>query len=475
MRQQMLIRSQHFPTILCPGCGHGIVMSAMLRAIAKSGLSKNEIVLASGIGCASRVTGYVDFQTLHTTHGRALTFATGVAVARPEFKVIAIMGDGDATAIGGNHFIHAARRNVGMTAIIFNNNIYGMTGGQYSPTTPTASFASTAPYGNVEPPFDIVSLATAAGASFVARGSCTDPVRLENMILKALKCRGFSVVEAMSTCPTTYGPRNKIKTVEAYMDWLRAQCYDLSKKDKMTDEERRSKWGLGVFVDQPRPSYVEIYDRDVVPKAKAAVGEGTSIRPGEYEMPAGKFEIIIAGKAGQGIQKLGAILAETVIRDGNHAAQIENYGPAARTGISLTEVVAEGEPIDFPLVENANVLLAMTSEALAAHLPRVRRAANPIVLVDSTHVKNPPPGAWAVPVSATAKEEFGLPMAANVVMLGAFAAVSKLFTLASAEAVVARSVTRSVEQNLAALRRGYALGEGSVPVAVPASSATVTG
>ncbi|MBI2919631.1 MAG: 2-oxoacid:acceptor oxidoreductase family protein [Planctomycetes bacterium] len=461
MLQQELIRSQHFPTILCPGCGHGIVLGALLRAISKTGLSKNEIVLTSGIGCASRVPGYVDFHTIHTTHGRALTFSTGVAVARPEFKVIAVMGDGDATAIGGNHFMHAARRNVNMTAVIMNNNIYGMTGGQYSPTTPVGSFAATAQYGNVETPFDIVALGTALGAAFVARGSVTEPVKLERMILKALGVKGFSIVEAVSTCPTTYGSRNKLRTVEAYMDWVRDRTYDVTKADRLTPEEKKDKWPLGIFVDQPKRSYVEIYEQEVVPKAMAKRESAKAIAPKSHRMPPGKFEVVIAGRAGQGIQKLGAVLAECVIWDGNHAAQIENYGPAARTGISLTEVVASGDPIDFPLVENGNVLLAMTQDALAAHLPRVVKAANPIVIVDSTFVKEVPKGAYAIPVTATARDEFQLPMAANVVMFGAFAAISKAVTLESAEGVVSRSVTRSVDQNLAALRRGYALGEAA--------------
>ena len=461
MEQQELIRSQHFPTILCPGCGHGIVLGALLRAIAKSKLSKNEIVLTSGIGCASRVPGYVDFHTIHTTHGRALTFSTGVAVARPEFRVIAVMGDGDATAIGGNHFMHAARRNVNMTAVIMNNNIYGMTGGQNSPTTPLGAMAATAPYGNAETPLDIVALGTALGAAFVARGSVTEPVKLERMILKALGTKGFSIVEAVSTCPTTFGSRNKLRTIEAYMEWVGDHVYDASKADRLTPEQKEGKWPLGIFVEKQKRSFVEVYEQDVVPKALAKAESVKAIVPKEYRMPSGKFEVVITGRAGQGIQKLGAILAECVICDGNHAAQIENYGPAARTGISLTEVVACGEPIDFPLVENGNVLLAMTQEALAAHLPRVVKASNPIVIVDSTYVKEVPKGAYAIPVSSTAKDEFQLPMAANVVLFGAFAAISKVCSLESAQAVVARSVSRSVEQNLAALRRGFALGEAA--------------
>lgn len=468
MQQQSYLRSQHFPHILCPGCGHGIVLASILRAIARSGLSRNEIVLTSGIGCASRIPGYVDFHTIHTTHGRALTFSTGVAVSRPGFRVICVMGDGDATAIGGNHLIHAARRNVDITAIVLNNHIYGMTGGQASPTTPIGSFATTAPFGSVETPFDVVALGMAAGASFVARGAITDPVRLDRMIERALKVRGFSLVEAISSCPTTYGPKNKLKTVEAYMEWVKTNTYDLARKEKMPAEEQKGRWPLGVFVDAPRPSFVEIYDREVVVKAKAEAHPEPAMEPTPYKMPPGRFEVVIAGKAGQGIQKLGALVAECVIRDGNYAAQIENYGPAARTGISLTEVVAAGEEIDFPLVEGGNVLLAMTQEALAAHLPRVSASPDAVVIVDSTFVKQPPKGAYSVPVTSTAKDEFKLPMAANVVLLGAFAAITRVTTLASAEALIQRRIPRAIEQNLAALRRGYALGEAALLGRIPA-------
>ncbi|MFZ3048675.1 MAG: thiamine pyrophosphate-dependent enzyme, partial [Desulfatirhabdiaceae bacterium] len=169
MSNRKYIRERFFPHMWCPGCGHGIVLNAMLRAIDRLGLNKNDIVMVSGIGCSSRISGYVDFHTLHTIHGRALTFATGVKMSRPELNLIVPMGDGDALAIGGNHFIHAARRNIDMTAIVMNNRIYGMTGGQYSPLSGPGMLATTAPYRNIDQGFDIVNLATAAGATFVAR------------------------------------------------------------------------------------------------------------------------------------------------------------------------------------------------------------------------------------------------------------------------------------------------------------------
>src|SRR5574340_1035322 len=171
MSAKEYLRERFMPHIWCPGCGHGIIMNNLVRAIADLGLKKNDIVMVTGIGCSSRISGYLDFHTLHTLHGRALAFATGVKLSRPELTLIVPMGDGDAVAIGGNHFIHAARRNIDLTAIIMNNLTYGMTGGQSSPMSAFGERATTAPYGNPDAPFDAVQLATGAGATFVARST----------------------------------------------------------------------------------------------------------------------------------------------------------------------------------------------------------------------------------------------------------------------------------------------------------------
>ena len=159
------MRVDHLPQIWCPGCGNGILMRDVAAAIDDLKLEREKVVIVSGIGCSSRAAGYLDFNTIHTTHGRAIPFATGIKLARPELEVIVITGDGDCTAIGGNHLIHAARRNIELTVIVFNNNIYGMTGGQYSPTTPTGEYGTTAPYGNIDRQFDIPLLAAAAAAA----------------------------------------------------------------------------------------------------------------------------------------------------------------------------------------------------------------------------------------------------------------------------------------------------------------------
>jgi 2-oxoglutarate ferredoxin oxidoreductase subunit beta len=203
------LRERFFPHLWCPGCGHGTVLNGLLGAVEKLGMSKNEIVMVSGIGCSSRITGYVDFHTLHTIHGRALAFATGVKMARPELNLIVPMGDGDALAIGGNHFIHAARRNIDITAIVMNNRIYGMTGGQYSPLSGENIRATTAPYLTIDPGFDVVELAKGAGATFVARTTTYHIQQMTDIIRQAILHEGFSVVEILSQCPTYFGRKNK--------------------------------------------------------------------------------------------------------------------------------------------------------------------------------------------------------------------------------------------------------------------------
>ncbi|MBD3385086.1 2-oxoacid:ferredoxin oxidoreductase subunit beta [candidate division KSB1 bacterium] len=249
---EQYLRKSKMPLIWCAGCGDGIVMKAMLRAIHKLQIAKDDICMVSGIGCSSRLPGYLDFNTLHTTHGRAITFATGIKMVKPELHVIVITGDGDATAIGGNHFIHAARRNIDLTVILFNNHIYGMTGGQVSPTTPFTKHASTAPYGNIENPFDISGLAAAAGASFVARATAYNAIQLEKLIQKAIEKKGFSVVEAMTPCPTTYGRRNREGTGVDMLLYQKDNSVPVAKANKMDAEELQGKIVTGVLVDREK-------------------------------------------------------------------------------------------------------------------------------------------------------------------------------------------------------------------------------
>ena len=256
-----LRHDKKFPHVWCPGCGIGIMLGALIRAIDRVGFEKDEIVLVSGIGCSGRLPVYVDFNTLHTTHGRALTFATGVKLANPNLKVIVIMGDGDAVAIGGNHFIHAARRNIDVTSIILNNSIYGMTGGQYSPTTPYGMKSSTTLYSNIEQAFKISELAVTSGAVFVGRGTVYHAKLLDNLIERAILKPGFSVVEVIAHCHTQYGKQNRLGTAVEMMEWQRDHAVTVEKSATLRPEELQDKILIGVLVDKELPVYQDEYEK----------------------------------------------------------------------------------------------------------------------------------------------------------------------------------------------------------------------
>jgi len=254
-------RTEHLPHIWCPGCGNGIVTRAIVKAIDNLGLSKDEVCIVSGIGCSSRASGYLDFNTVHTTHGRALAFATGIKFAKPELKVIVITGDGDASAIGGNHLIHAARRNIDITTIVFNNNTYGMTGGQYSPTTPTGDRATTAPYGNIDKSFDLCELAKAAGATYVSRSTVYTANMLIKQIENGIKNKGFSFIEALTICPTYYGRKNKKGEAVDMINYLKENAINIAAYDKLPEEERKGKFVIGELYKSSRPEYTEEYQK----------------------------------------------------------------------------------------------------------------------------------------------------------------------------------------------------------------------
>jgi len=256
---QYLRHEKKFPNMWCAGCGIGIVMGSLIRAVAGLGLDKDQVAVISGIGCTGRMPVYLDFNTMHTTHGRALAFATGLKMARPDMTVIVVMGDGDALAIGGNHFIHAARRNVGLTAIIVNNSTYGMTGGQVSPTTPTGKLGTTAPYGNIEQSFPVAELAKAAGASLVARSTVYHVAELDRLITKALTKKGFSVVEAVSYCHTGYGRLNKAGRPADMMRALKENAITVKAAAKKSPEELQDKIVRGVLHEADLTEYTELY------------------------------------------------------------------------------------------------------------------------------------------------------------------------------------------------------------------------
>lgn len=248
------LRMDRLPHIWCAGCGLGIILHAYVDALKDSGIDLDKVVTVSGIGCTGRISGYVNTDAFHTTHGRALPFATGISVSRPELKTVVISGDGDLFAIGGNHLIHAARRNVDMLVICSNNFNYGMTGAQYGPTTPQNTKTSTSPYGSVENPFNLVALVASAGATMVSRWTVFHVHHLRNAIKKGLSRKGFSFIEVISPCTTGFGRLSRLSPLEM----MRMLRDNTRVKRVHPTEATINPWGeiiLGDFVEAKRPTF----------------------------------------------------------------------------------------------------------------------------------------------------------------------------------------------------------------------------
>ena len=253
--------SEKLPLFWCAGCGNGVVLQSILREIDRRGWTKQETVIATGIGCWGKADDYVTTNSFHGTHGRALAFSTGIKLANPSLHVVTLMGDGDGITIGGNHLIHAARRNLGVTAIMVNNLNYGMTGGQYSGTTPTHSITQTSPYGHIEQNFDVCKLAIAAGASYVGRATAYNPVMLRKLIKEGMQVKGFSLIEVMSACPTHYGKFNKLGAAAHMMQLMNEQSVTVAQAAKMSEEELQGKIVVGCLKNAPRDDYYTDYKK----------------------------------------------------------------------------------------------------------------------------------------------------------------------------------------------------------------------
>jgi 2-oxoglutarate ferredoxin oxidoreductase subunit beta len=272
-----LIRTDRIPHIWCSGCGIGIVVHCFLSALRKSGIPPKNYAVVSGIGCSGRVAGYVRLDSFHTTHGRPIPFAIGLKLANDRLKVVVFSGDGDLIAIGGNHFIHAARRNVDMTVICINNFNYGMTGGQVAPTTPVKARTSTTPYGNFEFPFNLSYLAAGSGAVYVSRWTTLHAMQLESSILEAIIKRGFTFVEAISPCPTLYSRMNKLGTGLDFMKFFKEHSIIRHGADpKLTGIDLRGDIIVGNFVNTQRPTFTDFLEEGLaqgLPHRKALLDE----------------------------------------------------------------------------------------------------------------------------------------------------------------------------------------------------------
>jgi 2-oxoglutarate ferredoxin oxidoreductase subunit beta len=254
------LRLQKMPTLWCWGCGDGVILKTFIRAIDKMGINQDDVCVVSGIGCSGRFSSYVDFNTVHTTHGRTVAYATGIKLANPDKLVVCVAGDGDALAIGGNHTIHGCRRNIDLTLIVINNFIYGLTNSQTSPTTPQGFWTVSQKAGNIDPTFNACNLAMSAGASFVARETMIEPKKLEKTMIKAMQHKGFSFVEVLSNCHINLGRKNKMLSAMENLEWIDSISMPKKKYDALTPEEQLNVLPTGVLKEDTEvKEYCEMY------------------------------------------------------------------------------------------------------------------------------------------------------------------------------------------------------------------------
>lgn len=256
------LRLNKMPTLWCWGCGDGVILKALIRAIDSLGWDMNDVCVVSGIGCSGRFSSYINCNTVHTTHGRTIAYATGIKLANPDKKVICVTGDGDGLAIGGNHTIHGCRRNIDINHIVVNNFIYGLTNSQTSPTTPQGMWTVTAKRGNIDPTFDACNLAIGAGASFVARESMLNPKKLEKVFAKGLEHKGYSFFDVFSNCHVNLGRKNKMNSAMENLDWIDSITVAKTKFDKLSEEEKIGKFPTGILKqDDNAKEYTELYEK----------------------------------------------------------------------------------------------------------------------------------------------------------------------------------------------------------------------
>ena len=482
----VLLRGERLPHIWCQGCGLGTALTTFIGALQwlekNKGWDLDKVSVVSGIGCTGRIAGYIRLDSFHTTHGRAIPFATGLKLANPELKVVVISGDGDIAGIGGNHFIHAARRNLDITVICVNNFNYGMTGGQVGPTTPHGARAVTTQYGNFEYPFNLPYLAAASGASFLARWTVIHARRLEWTLREAMMYPGYSFVEVIAPCSTSYARwnpegrgldpeklrRRGLELMKHYQK-IGKVVHGTHPKDaaiKVNKEGAIIEIVEGVFSDEPKPDFQTAIDEQVqIAKERwLAVKKALNERP---QIPKRtdiirRTEVQLGGFGGQGIVSAGRIIGQAAtIYDKLEACFTQSYGPEARGGAAGSQVVIASDPIHHPhLIEPTNAII-MSQEAYGKYVPKL--AAGATLLIDDGLVTLPEERCqdlktYGIPATQIA-EELGNSRAANTVMLGLWTAIIGAVSKSAMQQSVADAVPpKTLEVNLNAFEAGYKKG-----------------
>jgi len=482
-----LLRGERLPHIWCQGCGLGTAMNTFVSALKwlerQRGWDLDKVSVVSGIGCTGRVAGYLRLDSFHTTHGRAIPFATGLKLANPRLKVVVFSGDGDIAGIGGNHFIHAARRNLDITVICVNNFNYGMTGGQVGPTTPHRARAVTTQYGNFEYPFNLPYLAAAGGASFVARWTVLHARRLFWTLREAMEYPGFSFVEIIAPCSTAYArwnpegsgldPENlKRRGLEVLKHYRRIGRigHGVHPKDAAVKVDEN---GLiceiveGKFLSTPQPDLQESIDEQGHAaekrwlQARKAIEERPVVEKRAGPVP--RTEVQLGGFGGQGIMSAGRIIGHAAaLYDKLEACFTQSYGPEARGGAAGAQVVISSEPIHHPVVTQPGSAIIMSQAAYSRYVPKLADGAS--LMIDRALVKADPAHGenirtYAIPATEIAGS-LGNPRAANTVMLGLWTAATNILSREAMRLSVAESVPpKTVELNLEAFDAGYREGE----------------
>jgi 2-oxoglutarate ferredoxin oxidoreductase subunit beta len=481
-----LLRGERLPHIWCQGCGLGTALTTFISALQWLETNRDwdldKVAVVSGIGCTGRIAGYIRLDSFHTTHGRAIPFATGLKLANPELKVVVLSGDGDMAGIGGNHLIHAARRNLEIAVVCVNNFNYGMTGGQVGPTTPHEARAVTTQYGNFEYPFNLPYLAAASGASFVARWTVLHARRLDWTLREALEHPGFSFVEVIAPCSTAYARwnpegrgldpeslRRRGLEVLKYYQGVGRISHGTHPKDAAVKVDSR---GLiteiveGKFLDDPRPDLQAAIDHlTAVGQArwkavKKALDRRPKLPPRIVDIP--RTEVQLGGFGGQGIISAGKILGQAAaIYDGLEVSFTQSYGPEARGGSAGSQVVLSSQPIHHPhLIEPTNAII-MSQGAYVKYAPSLASGGTLLIddgLVTLSADHRQDIKTYGLPATQIA-EELGNSRAANTVMLGFWTAHMGVVSKEAMRQSVTDSVPpKTIDVNLRAFDVGYERG-----------------
>ncbi|MFB6267243.1 MAG: thiamine pyrophosphate-dependent enzyme [Halodesulfurarchaeum sp.] len=445
------LRDDALPHTMCPGCGGGTVLNTFARAVDDLGLDTDDLLLVSGIGCSAWIPSpNLDADTLHTTHGRAIAYATGAKAGNPDLETVVISGDGDLAGIGGNHLVHAARRNVDITVVLVNNFTYGMTGGQLAPTTPHDATTTTSPFGNPEDALDISAVAESAGAAFVARQPTSRPEQLVAVLTRAIETDGFALVEVISQCPTVYGRRNDLPTAPEMLEWMESQI-DGGNLD------------VGTMVDRERPEFVTALE---AVEERAVADHASSDREGN-SFEGDPISLRIAGEGGQGVVVAGSILGEAAALDGRNVFETESYGSRARGGVASADLVVADDEIYDPKIPDgtADVLVALTEEALTEHQQVVAHSGT--LVIDSTVESGSTemPGSHEGAVDPIPFREYaraaGSPKVANAAVMGYLTAAFDIAHPETVRSSMVETLDRLREENLSAFDRGLEAGRGS--------------